>query len=329
VAPPPEPAPRPTPPPEPTKKPPTLIIAAVVGVIAAAIGYVAAPSSTSTTPSTTSVALTESASSGPITLNYPKQWSQVPAPPAVATSLKLTNQIVLSAGASAAGGALVAGTTSAVNSSLLPNSLVLSSQNPGATVKLGGNEFKRYLNLVPQGASTAETVYSLPTSSGTVIASCVAANTNAAEFASTCEQAVGTIKLSSGTVVPLSANPAYASSLGAIVSTLNSAQSSDSAKLAGAKTRGEEASAASALAGAYSTAAAGAEKLTPGPTGASANASIVSAFKQLAGGYGALAGAAKSGNGGAYNAARATIDKGNTALSTAFDGLKAAGYSVG
>ena len=48
-----------------------------------------------------------------------------------------------------------------------------------AAVKLGAMVYRRYLNLLPRDAVAPETVYALPTTTGAVVASCVAPTTNA------------------------------------------------------------------------------------------------------------------------------------------------------
>jgi hypothetical protein len=247
------------------------------------------------------------------------------------TSLQLTDPIVIAPGVGQHDGMLAVGTASVQGPELLPASLLsaVGGSPQGGPVQLGGHQFLRYLNLVPKGASTPQTVYALPTAAGTVIAACVAPALGATTFAVTCERAVSSVQVKGGSVLPLVADPAYGAGLSTIVSTLNSARTSAAGRLAKAGDPGAQARAAQDLAQAYQRAATDAQKLTPGPAAAPANAAIVAALKRLSGAYSSLAGAAKGNNGRAYDSARTAVKQASDALTSAFAQLQHAGYAVG
>jgi hypothetical protein len=228
------------------------------------------------------------------------------------------------------GGALFVGTTTATDPTLLPKGLgaTLAAPPQGSAVKLGSLVFRRYLNLLPQGATAPETVYALPTTGGTVVASCIAPVVNATLFASTCERAVGSLRLRSASALTLTANPGYAKALGGVVTTLDAARSADGRALAEASRPAEQAAAARRLAQAHDAAAGAAARLSPGPVGADANAAIVAALHKLGSGYASLAQAAARHDGRKYTAASTAITQADSALAAAFARLRQDGYTI-
>jgi hypothetical protein len=152
---------------------------------------------------------------------------------------------------------------------------------------------------------------------------------NAPAFAATCERVVGTAKLSSGSLLPLTANPSYASKLSALIGKLNAARAAGARKLAAAKDPGGQSAAAEQLSSADGSAAAAVGKLQPGPVGASANAAIATALQRLAAAYHSLASAAHHNDKRGYGAAQGAIAQADAALSAAFAQLKQDGYTLG
>jgi hypothetical protein len=182
--------------------------------------------------------------------------------------------------------------------------------------------------VVPSSTSTALSVYALPTQQGTAIAACVLPATGGTAFNSTCEGVLKTLQ-SSAPVLPLGANPSYASALGTIVKKLNATRGSAGHQLASAKSQKAQGAAAKTLAGAYQQAAGAAAKLRAGPVGAAGNQAIVAALRQLATGYQALSTAAAHNNKKAYATAGAAIGKAQAALTAGFGQLQRAGYTIG
>jgi hypothetical protein len=147
-------------------------------------------------------------------------------------------------------------------------------------------------------------------------------------FASTCERAVGSLRLTSATPLTLTANPAYAKALGGVVARLDAARGADGSRLAGARRPADQAAAARRLAQAHDDAATAAARLSPGPVGADANAAIVAALRRLGSAYASLARAAARHDGRAYAAASTAISRADAALGSAFARLAQDGYSI-
>jgi hypothetical protein len=247
---------------------------------------------------------------------------------AVPASLRLSSPVALVP--RQGGGALFVGTTTTTDPTLLPKGLGATLADPpqGAAVKLGSLVFRRYLNLLPQGAAAPETVYALPTTAGTVIASCIAPTVNAPLFASTCERAVGSLRLESATALALTADPAFARALGAVIATLDAARGTDGRRLAAARRPADQAAAARLLAQAHDAAAKAAARLSPGPVEADANAAIVAALHGLGAAYASLVQAAAHHDGRKYAEATKAIEEADAALAAAFGRLGQDGYSI-
>ncbi len=314
----------------PARKAPIGILAAIVGVAAAVVGFVVAPSSGG--GRSRPVALTQSATAGPLRVLFPAGWRTSTTIPSGVAPLRLSDAVTLSAGASAPGGELVLGTMTAQGEPVLPTTFTasLTASPQGYPVKLGSpsQTFMRYPDLHPKGAAPAESVYALPTESGTATAVCILPQSNATAFAATCEQVVGSLT-TTGKVLPLTANLAYAQALDAIVAKLNAAVAASSEKLATATDQRSQAAAAIALGHAYRQTASAAEKLTPGPSAGAANAAIVSASRRLAAAYTRLSSGAAHNDARAYVGARATIKREESALGAAYRRLAENGYTVG
>jgi serine/threonine protein kinase len=315
----------------PRSRAPIAALAGAAVAIGAVIGFVVAPSSHKAAPKAAALSQVASAGAGgSVKLHFPAGWQSSNTVPPDAATLKLVNPTTLAPNASAAKGALVVGTANSVDSSLLPASFTssLGTAAQGGPVKLGPNTFKRFLQLVPQNSSTPLSVYSLPTKQGAAIAACVLPSSGATAFNSTCEGMLKTLQTSAAPL-PLGANPAYASALGAVIAKLNSARNRAGRQLSSAKTPKAQATAGKALATAYGQAGAGVSKLSPGPIGAQGNAAIEAAMRQLAAGYGALSTAAAHNDKRGYTAAGSAISKAQARLTAGFGQLQQAGYTIG
>ena len=308
------------------RAPARVLIPALIAAIAAAVGFILAPASHHAP--TRSLALTQTASAGHVAISYPAVWQPATATQPAAASLRLSSPIALIP--RQGGGALFVGTAKATDPTLLPKGLsaTLAAPPQGAAVKLGSLVFRRYLNLLPQGAPAPETLYALPTTTGTVIASCIAPSADATLFASTCERAVASLRLKSASALAPAANAAFAKSLAGVIGTLNAARTAGGRQLAAARHPSDQATAARRLARAYDSAADGAARLSPGPIGADANAAIVAALRKLGSAYASLAHAAAANNKRQYAAASTSITRADAALAAAFALLRQDGYSI-
>ena len=321
----PEPVPHP---PEPAQRRTSILVAALVAALAATVGFVDAPTSRSAPRG--ALALAQSASTDGFSISYPREWRSVAMTNPAAASLKLSRPVTL-VPSTAEGGAFIAGTTLATDATLLPKGFgaTLLSAPEGAAVKLGAWTFRRYLNLLPAGAGTPETVYALPSTGGTVIASCVAPTANATMFAATCERIVATLRLASATALPPTPNPAFGRALSAVVRTLDAARTIDGQRLTSANHPSEQAAAARRLAVAHGAAATAASRLAPGPIGADADAAIVASLRNLSAAYTSPARAADRADKQGYAAASTAITQADAALAAGFARLREDGFTVG
>jgi hypothetical protein len=144
-----------------------------------------------------------------------------------------------------------------------------------------------------------------------------------------CERILGTLKLASGNTLPLGPSQSYASTLTATISRLNGLTAGSNAQLSGAGTPASQAKAADALSTAYQQAAASARGAKPGPAEQSTNEALASGLSQVGGAYRAMAAAARSGNRGSYESARASASRGLGAVDSAFKALQTLGYKTG
>jgi serine/threonine protein kinase len=336
VEPEPEPEPEPaepdaaTPTPEPAparRRPPAGAAVAVLlgaAIIAGVVGFLIAPSSGGSAAKPEPLA--QQATAGPVAFAVPAAWRRVNPP----TSPVNLSDAVAYAAASPSGGTLVVGTTKTTGPSLLPDALVsaVGSLPTRQVVSLGSaGRFYRYLSVSPSSGGGPANVYAQPTTNGVVIAACLLAG-GGTGFPGACERSIGTIRLSSGTALPLGPSASFASALSGVIGQLNSSVGRDAAQLRAAKKPGDQASAASRLASAYRAAGAATAKLTPPPGASSAVAALAAALKKTGGDYAALAAAASHSDGGAYNAARASIGADTGGVSSAVSNLAQLGYAA-
>lgn len=290
-------------------------------VVAGALGFMMAPGHGARQSLPT---LTEHVSSGVLRVSVPSGWRRQVSPASTA-QLGLSDELALAPAASR-GAMLVMGRTVTTDPQLLPQSLLASlpATPRSQTITVGRISFYRYLNLLARGESTSESVYAVPTTVGTVLGVC---RTGKAQpgFTSTCERSLATLRLTSGTVLPLGPSPRYASALDAVISRLNAARRGLDAQLRDARTPRAQARAASALAAAHAEAASALLRLAAGPASA-ASAATAGALKVSERAYGALALAAAQDDARAYRAASSSLQRATKALDAALARLSALGY---
>jgi hypothetical protein len=192
-------------------------------------------------------------------------------------------------------------------------------------VTLGGLRFYRYLNLSPRGA-TLESVYALPSTVGTILGECVTGGARPS-FARSCERVLATLRLSSGSLLPLGVSVSYAHALNQAISTLNAVRSGAGAQLHAPGNAGARAKAAASLAAAHAAASAAVSRLDAGPA-STANSSLASALTLAANAYTALARAAAHSDVRAYASAEVSLANATSAMAAALAQLGRLGYSV-
>lgn len=306
---------------------PLRVVAAVVA--AAAIGFVLARAGSGGGGSGGSPApLSRHAATASFRVTYPADWHRLAAPP---TGLLPPLDGALALAPKGTGRDLVIGNTSAggASSGQLPTALLsaLAVAPNAEIVNLGGQRFKRYLDLRPRGQGVTESVYLLATTRGTIGAVCSAHKPSAA-FTTTCERVLATLRLTSGSALALGIDTAYAVRLNAIVAKLNRARSAVGPGLRTGSLQAR-AQAAQRLATAHAQAATAAGRLSPAGAGlAKANRTLVSALDQTAAAYRTLGLAITNRRQAAYRIAQAKLAAGGRVLGAAFTRLGALGYRI-
>jgi ATPase family associated with various cellular activities (AAA) len=264
-------------------------------------------------------------SAGPIRVSIPSDWHQLPAPAGL--PLRLADQLVVGPSGSARG-ALVVGRATTSDPSLLPEGLLtaLPAAPRAQLVTLGATEFYRYSGLSPRGAGTTLSVYSVPTTNGTVLGICALQGAGSG-FVADCERVLSTLTLSSGEPLLPGPSATYGLALGQVISTLSAARSLDGARLRAAHTPAAVAAAANALSAAHAGAASAVLRLSPGSAG-SANSALASALRMTAAAYAALSLAAAHNDTAGYHAAEVELTRATHAVDAAFAGLSKLGYRV-
>jgi hypothetical protein len=307
----------------------TLVRVVAAVVIVAVIGFVLARSSRGTDGGSGSPApaLSSQAATTSFRVSYPANWHRLSAPP---TGLlpSLSKPLVLAPART--GEELVIGTApGGVLAGQLPATLraAVSSAPRTQMVSLGGQRFYRYLNLTPRGQGITESVYLLNTTTGAVEAVC-ASRKPSESFTATCERVLGSMKLTSGSVLAPPVQASYALQLNAAVAKLNAARRA----LGPAISTGSlaaRAQAAGQLAAAHARAAVSTARLSPDGGGlTAANRALVSALGRTAAAYRALGRAITDRRQAAYDSAEGQIQASSRALDLAYARLRALGYRI-
>jgi hypothetical protein len=299
-----------------------LTLAAMAIAAAAAVGFTVAHSGANrgAVP-----ALTGHASAGLLTLSVPSGWRRATSP--VVAQLGLDDGIALSP-AGSRGELLVIGRTVTPDPQLLPRALLasLASVPTPQTVSLGHATFYRYLNLWPRGGRSPESVYAMSTTFGTVLGVCISPKIRIS-FISGCERSLATLAVGAGEMLPPGPIPGYASALSLAIKQLNGVLTAAGSRLLTAAAAKTQARAANSLAAAYGQAAGTLSHLNAGPAGA-ANSALVAALALNQTAYRALARAASLQQSAPYSDARTSLRHAASAVTAAYSGLAAFGYSV-
>jgi hypothetical protein len=260
---------------------------------------------------------------GALQLPVPVGWTRA-APPAART-LGLVDGVALRTKPDASGTLIVGRATTTAG--LLPEQLSATLVNTPAPqlVTLGGARYYRYLDVTPRAGGGSESVYTLPTTEGTVLAICIAHRPDA-NLAARCEHVLGAARLTAGTTIA-NPEPAYAAAFAAVIRKLNAVRTSAAHHLSNAHDAQQQASAAAALAAGHLQAAAALGRLNAGPA-SGVNAAVATAIRAIGTAYQSLGQAAARGDTTAYDAARAEVSHTTLNLDSAFTRLRALGYAV-
>jgi serine/threonine-protein kinase len=209
------------------------------------------------------------------------------------------------------------GTSRARPPTLLPRGLVSGSPSKPNAVQLGELEALQYEEL--ERKSDSVRVYAAPLSGGAVATvACVLKPDATQAEVDTCDATAASLTLNAG--APGTLDMGYSGKLDKTIAKLNATTRKRASALAKATTSPAQASAATALQGAYRKAAAQLRHATAEPSLAASNAEVVSALDGLAAGYGRLAKAARAENSAAYGRAQQDIDTGERQLAKALGG---------
>jgi hypothetical protein len=302
-----------------------LVSAAIVAaVIAGVVGFLVGGGSSSS-----GEAFANSASAGDVELSFPAGWQRIADAPTI-PGLTFSQPLALGASTTgAAGQRLLAGQVDASTPSLLPATFTssLSGALPKAEpVLLGSLQAYRYRGLTVKGLSGPLTLYTLPSTGGVVTIACLSPSATAAT--TQCSQIAATLKLSGTTAFDLGPSQQYATSLGHIYGTLQSAATTGSSHLRSATTAAAQATAAGQVAAAYNSAASSLRGLSLSPAVRELNASLASSLAAIAHDYSALGSAATAADEGAYARASKAISSDRTRAEKALAALSQAGYVV-
>jgi serine/threonine protein kinase len=286
--------------PETARKLPIPAIAAAA-LIAAVVGFVVGTSGGGQ-------ASLESATGNGFVLQAPAGWN--PAPAGLIASLG--SQAVALAPPGAAAGQGVA-------AARMPLTKAVSLLSTGAAhVTLGAGEAVRV-------AGKGDTIYVLPTDTDALVVGC----TTAAAVQSACDTVAGSVKLTGGHAVAPGPTAAGAGALRGALTRLRSALTNPTGDLAAAKTARAQASAASALGHAYTTAAGQVKAADAGALATAARDRLATSLKAIGSGWARYATGARAKSATATAAARSAIARGRSRLAKARAALAAVGYPAG
>jgi O-antigen/teichoic acid export membrane protein len=302
---------------------PALLVVVGASVAAAALGFTLARGSGD---APTPAKLDKQASAGPVRISFPSDWRRQSVPEGYITSL--SNQLAVGPGPPHQR-MLVVGSAPTQDPTLLPRSLLarLKSVPRPQMITLGGMKFFRYSNLSLDGAGRSESIYTLPTTIGTILGVCSMPSTHRG-FAAECERVLATLKLASGTPVVPGPSPVYASSLNRALATLDAVRRRAGTRLNIARTPAAVTQAAGELASAHDAAASTVARLNAG-SAAGANAALAKALSLTGAAYSDLRRAAARGDRAAYRRAASALRGAGGAVQSALAELSSFGYRFG
>jgi hypothetical protein len=273
----------------------------------------------------------EDVASGPLAVKVPAGYAPLDAVPEF-PGLEL-------AGATAQGRgdrAVAIGTVDAVDSTLLPGTLVRALGGEGevpdpTAVSLGPDEVEayKYAGLHGEDADRAMTLYVSPNSKGVAAVACLSPPADAEAFGVECEGVADTLRVSGGKAFGVGPDGAYGKRLEKTFGTLDrrvakglKALKRDSAQF------GQQAKAASDIRAAYGQAARTLRKADVSPADASVNAALAGALKDAADTWKKAASEARQKDKAGFERATRVIPQTERRLQRALTGLKDAGYKL-
>jgi hypothetical protein len=286
-------------------------------VLAAVLGFIVARGTSGHASAPAPAPLDRQASAGLVDVSFPAGWHAHPLSTTGLIGLK--DELSLTP-ASGARGALAIGRTDAGDQrsvSAAALAVLLHGTPTTQIVTLKGVAFYRYQSASTAGKSGSDVVYTLPTTSGTIVGVCMVGGAGTS-FVNDCERIMATVHLTSGTVLRSRLSASYVSALNQAMGKLNAVRVSAGSQLRTARNASAQAKLASELAAAHLTAAGALQRVTAGPATA-ANSALVKALRDTAAAYSALARAAARADARGYNAASKSVTGATSTLNSAFD----------
>ncbi len=260
---------------------------------------------------------------GFVHLRYPHAWQRSAAHFEV-PGLHLSDAAIVAPRRNASSGGLIVGIASTVPPRYLPSGLSASGYT---TIRSGQLEGLRFRHIRATGFNRPLEAYLFPTPVGTAVAMCFGA-IGSTRVPSSCESVAGTLRtpgISGSIELPSSS---YARGLARILKIFASARHSGRAQLDGAGSSAAQASAARAIAAAYSRAATTIGKLRVTPLERDTNRAISEALARASGAYARLAAAAGAENIGGYRSALPEVGSAEQSVTKVIDRLRSLGYIV-
>jgi hypothetical protein len=213
--------------------------------------------------------------------------------------------------------------TGARGPSLLPAALVsraVGGLPAASSVGLGELEALRYRGVELRGFGRDLTLYATPSSGGVATVACY--SSGAGGVSASCESIAQSLELNRARPYPLATPPQVAHLLSQTVDRLNRDRSAGRRRLAAVKTADRQVDAAGQLARSYDRAKRDLAGLDLSPAIASAVGKARSALAASGSAYAALAAAAKSGDGGGFEAAGKRVEAGEAHLGRALEAIE-------
>jgi hypothetical protein len=216
----------------------------------------------------------------------------------------------------------------AANVTLLPAGLIAAtggqapSSRPAVKLSRGNLQAYQYQGLKPQGFSGPLTVYAVQTTAGVVELACYGpANGD-------CESVADSLKVTSGTPLPVGPDKAFGSAVGAAISKLDQSVSAGKKAIASASAAKAQAQAAKGVASAYGAAAKQVDATPAHPADQALKSGLSQPLHRAQAAYLTLWHAAATGNKGLYSQAQQAVSTAEQKVNAALAQFKQAGYAV-
>jgi serine/threonine protein kinase len=267
--------------------------------------------------------------SGNATIPYPDGWRQIASPPTI-PGLGLQN-VVSSSPPTSKNAGLQAGTTPRAWPSFLASGfrdrLPASAVSGRHIVRVGKLDAFRYENLRPKGFNGVVTVYVFPQQGKpTTTLACFA--TGGTTLPAACESMVAGTKIDGAETYQLTLPRDYAATLNTTLANVTRARSRGLQRMRAAGSAAKQATAASTIAAAYSSAAKSMQPANATPYVKPLNDLLVAALKGTSSAYRGLAAAARAENSARYDRANRRVTTREKRVRLAVDGFEALGFRV-